>query len=221
MARLFVTPRELDFFSDITKELVKDVSDQRLVYYAISESRSPAPDVYGEAIKKVFDDPLEIEALVDVPEWETRNDAFTQDNVVKLSAYIQHRDLIDKSVKLKVGDFVSYGTVFYEIVSVNPIKPIYGQIEHPDGFVISCLSTRQSVIDQTVIHGPTSEEHSDDGAVKTKFVQQRGFAENELGETGDVRDLRRRGVLDEPLTGQRQVSTRGTTSGSGESFYDE
>jgi hypothetical protein len=37
MARLFITPREINFISDITKELIKDVVGQKIIYYPISE----------------------------------------------------------------------------------------------------------------------------------------------------------------------------------------
>jgi len=221
MARLFVTPREFDFFSDITKELIKDVNDQTIFYYAISESRTAASDVYGEAVKKVFDDPIEIEVLSDTPQWETKNDLFSPDNVVKIQVYVQHRDLVDKGIDLKIGDFFSRGTVFYEITSINLIKPIYGQIEHPDGYVINGIRSRSTIIDQKIVHGPTSEKYSDPDAEKKLFVQQRGYSENALGQTNDARALQQRGVLDTPLSGQRQVSSKGTTSGAAQSFYDE
>ena len=35
MARLFITPRELNFISDITKEIIKDVVGQKVYYYPI------------------------------------------------------------------------------------------------------------------------------------------------------------------------------------------
>jgi hypothetical protein len=221
MARLFVTPREYDFFSDITKELIKDVNDQTIFYYAISESRTAASNVYGEAVKKVFDDPIEIEVLSDAPQWETKNDLFSADNVATIAVYVQHRDLVDKGITLQVGDFFSRGTVFYEITSVNLIKPMYGQIEHPDGYVINGLRSRSTIIDQKIVHGPTSQQYSDANAEQKLFVQQRGYAENILGQTNDLRALRKNGVLESPLTGQRQVSSNGTMSGAAESFYDE
>ncbi len=40
MARLFVTPREVNFINDLTKELIKDVIGQKIYYYSISESRA-------------------------------------------------------------------------------------------------------------------------------------------------------------------------------------
>ena len=33
MARLFVGQKEIDFFSDLTKEVIKDVAGQKIYYY--------------------------------------------------------------------------------------------------------------------------------------------------------------------------------------------
>ena len=52
-------------------------------------------------------------------------------------------------------------------------------------------------------------------------MQQRGFEENKLGKTGDIRQLRENGVLDAPITGPKEVSPKGDPDRVGSSFYDE
>ena len=37
MARLFITPREINFINDLAKEIVKDVIGQKIYYFSISE----------------------------------------------------------------------------------------------------------------------------------------------------------------------------------------
>ena len=64
MARLFITPREINFISDLTKEIVKDVIGQKIYYYPISETKTQSHEVYDEALQKVFDNPIVVEALV-------------------------------------------------------------------------------------------------------------------------------------------------------------
>jgi hypothetical protein len=71
------------------------------------------------------------------------------------------------------------------------------------------------------ILGPTWEGYSDPDAVKKNWYQQRGFAHNKEGPTGDVRDLVRKGVLDQPLGGPREVSERGSEIDGDSSFYDD
>ena len=57
MARLFITPREIDFISDVTKEIVKDVIGQKIYYYSISVLKTKVHTVYEEAPEKVFENP--------------------------------------------------------------------------------------------------------------------------------------------------------------------
>ena len=40
MARLFITPRELNFINDIAKEVIKDVIGQKVYLFQISEIKS-------------------------------------------------------------------------------------------------------------------------------------------------------------------------------------
>ena len=64
MARLFITPREIDLISDLTKEVVKDVIGQKIFYYSISVTKTQIHEVYEESPEKVFETPLELDALV-------------------------------------------------------------------------------------------------------------------------------------------------------------
>jgi hypothetical protein len=208
-------------FYFLPTRLMRDVSGQRIFVYSISETRTRGSKTYDEAVHKVFDDPIEIEALVDVPQWETQNALFSPDQVAKLAVYIHYRDMVERGVQLKVGDYFSYGTIMYEMVNVNPIKPIFGQAEHVDGYVVNGVRARQGTFDQKNLHGPLGEQFTDPGANQDIFVQQRGLAENRFGGTADVHDLQRRGVLEPPLTGQREVSSNGTVSGAAPAFYDE
>ena len=51
MARLFITPREIDFISDVTKEVIKDVVGQKIFYYRVREDLTEIHDVYEEAVE--------------------------------------------------------------------------------------------------------------------------------------------------------------------------
>jgi len=58
--------------------------------------------------------------------------------------------------------------------------------------------------------------------VQDTFVQQRGQKFDKEGNpTGDMRDLIREGVLDPPLTGQKEVSDLGDPDDVGNAFYDD
>jgi hypothetical protein len=221
MARLFITPRELNFISDITKELIKDVVGQKIYYYPISEHKTQTHGVYNEALKKVFDNPIAIDALIDNNfQSDTKIDQFGVDAQYKIEVFIQHRDLVEKGINVAIGDYFSFSEIFYEITERSFMRNIYGMPEHKDGVKLVGARVRESQFKALVI-GPTDISRPEADAVQTTFVQQRGAAVNKEGDTADVRDLVRNGVLDEPLTGPREVSSLGDGPGVGSAFYDE
>lgn len=202
------------------KEVVKDVIGQKIYYYSISEIKSRVHDVYEETPDKIFENPLEIDALVKFTPQEVRTNRFGSENYYNIECYVQERDLFDKQIDVREGDFFSYGETFFEVVKSPKSDVIFGQIEHKSYITITGKQARKGQFITKVI-GPTSEQYTDADAVQNTFVQQRGFAENRLGDTGDVRDLQKNGVLDPPLTGPAEVSPSGDTEGAGSAFYDE
>jgi hypothetical protein len=216
MARLFITPRELDLISDLTKEIIKDVAGQKIFYYRARADMSNVNDLYQEATDKVFDPPIEIEALVEWSEYEQTSTNFGVDAKNNVKASVHYRDLLDKGIQVRAGDFFSYGPAFYEIVQAITISKIFGQVEHTTGLRLEGRYAREGLIAKKPI-GPTAEHFTDQDAVQKVFVQQRGVASNELGETNDKRQLVENGVLDNPITGPRKVAEDGVSS----SFYGD
>jgi hypothetical protein len=220
MARLFLTPREINFMNDISKELVKDIVGQKIYLYQISEIKSNVHDIYEEAQDKIFDNPIMLDCLVEFEPQTIKTDNFGSEEYSSIKAYVQSRDLIDKGIDILEGDFFSYGDLFFEIVTAPTAETIYGQIEHDSYTTLTGKQARKGQF-FSKIFGPTSESNSDADAVQESFYQQRGFTSNKEGLTADVRDLRKQGVLDEPITGPKEVSSEGSSGGSGNSFYDE
>ena len=211
MARLFITPREVDFISDLTKEITKDVIGQKIYYYKVRDDLTDVHSVYEEAPEKVYDPPIMIDALVEWGPAETITGKFASEQRYSITINIQYRDLIDKGIDVEMGDYFSYGDTFFEITKINYSSSVYGQIEHYTGVILSGKQARKGLIDFVPI-GPTDEGYSDPGAIQETFVQQRGFEKNKEGETGDVRSLRAKEVLDEPITGPKEVSPEGGDS---------
>ena len=220
MARLFITKREIDFVSDIAKEVIKDVIGQKIYYYNISLIKSKVHDLYAESPDKIFEMPIVIDCRVKWMSPEIRTNSFGTEEYYKLEAYIQGRDMIQRGINLNIGDFFSYGDVFFEVTSLFNMRNIFGQVEHVDGYKMMGTQSRQSNFVSKVF-GPTSEEHTDADAVQRDFYQQRGFAENDEGGTGDVRDLVRKGILEPPISGPAKVKSDLTGIPDDSSFYDE
>ena len=220
MARLFITPRELNFINDISKEIIKDVVGQKIYYFPISEIKSKVHDVYEESSEKIFDNPIEIECLVKYNPQEISTGRFGSEENYTIEAYIQSRDLLDKQIEILEGDFFSYGSLFFEVIKAPATDTIFGQIEHKRFITITGKQSRKGQF-LSKVFGPTSESYTDDDAVQDTFVQQRGQARNKLGETADVRDLQKNGVLEKPITGAKEVSPKGDETGAGSSFYGD
>lgn len=212
MARLFITPREIDLISDLTKEINKDIVGQVIYYYSVREDLSDAHDIYEEAINKVFDPPVEIDARL---EWQAKDyatDRFGHHSVYQMTVYIHYRDVIDRGLEIRIGDYFSYGDNFFEITSSKYDSVIYGQIEHYTGFVLTGKTARKGQLDVRPI-GPTEEIYSDPDAVQETFTQQRGDSSKD-----DRRALVSDSVIPSPESGAKSVNKKGSDKSS---FYGD
>jgi len=214
MARLFITPREIDFISDITKELIKDVAGQKIFYFRIREDLSSVHDVYEESSDKVFDPPVELESLVEWNPNEVRTNRFGSEEYLSVTAHIHVRDVIDRNITVREGDYFSYDSVYYEITSIIVEKLIFGQVEHISGYKITGKQVRAGQINIRPI-SPLTENTDETDAIQEVFIQQRGNETNELGVTGDKRALVDQGKLDSATP--QKVEKDGITS----SFYGD
>lgn len=226
MARLFITAREQQFISDLTKEFIKDVVGQWIIYYPISTIKTQVHALYEEAVEKIFENPIKIEALVGQPEKEKSYTNFGIDGLTKLEVFIQSRDLLDKQIEITPGDYFIYDSQTFEIQDVNEMNNVFGQAEYSVSYKVTAASVRSGVIDlptfkQLLLDGKT---YIDSDAQK-EFEQQRGFGEDLAGNpTGDFRQLRDR--LDEEMapislgTGPRVITIDEDTE-KASSFYNE
>lgn len=187
MPRLFVTQKEIDFFNDIGKEVVKDIVGQQVIYWPVSTLKTRVHPVYNEAVKKIFENPIRVDALVGQPNWETKMTQFGPEQVNKLEVFIQARDLAQKGLEVSEGDFFTYGEQAYEIVSALNMNNFFGQVEHDVGYKITGILARAGEFDPKRFYKPDVET-----ATPTPFEQQRGLKENMDGPTGDQRDVRER-----------------------------
>ena len=217
MARLFVGQREVDFFADITKELIKDVAGQKIYYYTVREDLSDLHSVYEEAMHKIFNPPIILECLVEWQPSEVKTTQFGHEQIKTISAYLHGRDIIDRDLNIQQGDYISYGEFFFEITSLIYDKIVYGQVERIVSLKLNAKQTRAEHILKKAI-GPTYEGYTDVDAVQTTFEQQRGANEH------DKRQLQEDDVLEKPITGANKVSPDGSTksvNNIGSSFYGD
>ena len=217
MARLFITPREIDLISDLQKELNKDVVGAKIYYYSVREDLTQVHDIYEEAIEKIFDPPIEIDSRVEWQQKDIVTDRFGQEGRATITAWVHYRDAVDRDIDIREGDYFSFGDNFFEIVSQKYDSIIFGQVEHVTGYFLTAKQARRGQIDFKP-HGPTEENFTDPDAIQDGFKQKRGHSADGENPTGDLRQLQRDGVLDEPISVPREVRKVGNKKSS---FYGD
>ncbi len=235
MSRLFIGTREQAFVNDVTKEFVKDVVGQFIIYYPISILLTQVHEVYDEAVEKVFENPFKLDVLAGQPDRENTYNQFGLDSETSLELFVQARDLIDKDLEVSIGDFFVYGNEVFEITDALDIENIFGQVEYEKAIKITGKLSRSGEFDIEDFRNmlEQSKAYYDSNVQKT-FVQQRGLEENEEGHTNDTRQIRERlgdGMADIALgEGPRKVADDETveetpiddaTPPDGNGFYNE
>jgi|SRR3990167_224587 len=144
---LFVTPKEIDFFNSITKELIQRIVAQEITYYSVSEEHTKTHDLYEEAIRKTVFVPVTINALVlyDPPK-QTANQ-FSIDTIYSIEAYFHIHELRERNIIPREGDFVKFGNIFYEIEKLTRPQIVYGQMDHEVMVKAECRVSRRSQFD--------------------------------------------------------------------------
>jgi hypothetical protein len=130
VSRKFVTEREIAFIDAINKELLQDVVQQEVLYYAISQAESQFHPLYGESIRKAWCAPVRTNPLV---QWDNPNEESTGagvDSKYNIEAYFYNAELRERNLVPKTGDFVEFGQIFFEITSVTEPQLVFGQINN-------------------------------------------------------------------------------------------
>jgi hypothetical protein len=173
----------------LVKEYIKDVVGQVIHYFPISSIKSDVHGVYNESVKKIFENPIKIPALVGQPEWSSKTTSFGPDLEAKLEVSIQYKDLLDKKLVLSEGDLFSFDDVLYEILTFYNVNNIFGLAEYNNSWKITARSARLGQLDPNSL--PLPRLAPDD--VQKVFEQQRGLPITSTGEiTNDIREMRER-----------------------------
>lgn len=143
---LFLGKKERDLVKQVNDELIERVIGQQIAYYPISVEHTDFHPLYGEAIKKNFLPPVRVYALVT---WEGKSTT-TSDIGIDKTAYINvnfHRRRLteDQDLYVREGDFVLYGSDFYEIVTLKEPRELFGQVEHRFEIAARCLRARKGL----------------------------------------------------------------------------
>ena len=143
---LFTGKKERDLVKQVNDELIERVIGQTILYYAISLDHTNFHSLYGEAIEKTFYPPIRVHALIDWGDYETTTDNFGVDRISTITVKFHKRRLTeDQNLFAREGDFVKYGSVFYEIVKLIEPKLLFGQVDHRFEIQAECIRARDGL----------------------------------------------------------------------------
>ena len=145
---LFLGEKERDLVKQVNDELIERVIGQQVLYYPISLDHTDFHPLYGEAIEKTFLPPVRIYALVEWEGQETSNTSAGIDKRSSITVHFHKRRLTeDQDLFVREGDFVLYGSFYYEIVTLNETKEIFGQVDHKMEISAKCIRARKGLFD--------------------------------------------------------------------------
>ena len=146
---LFTGKKERDLVKQVNDELIERVIGQTIAYYPLDIERTNYHDLYGEAIKKNFLPPIRVHALV---EFEGINTKYSTniglDKEANITVHFHKRRLTeDQDLFVREGDFVLYGDIYYEIVTLAEPRQLFGQIDHRLEISAKCIKAREGLFD--------------------------------------------------------------------------
>lgn len=145
---LFLGEKERNLVKQINDELIERVIGQQVLYYPISKEHTDFHSLYREAIEKTFLPPVRVYALVEWEGHETTNTSAGIDRRSSITVHFHKRRLTeDQDLFVREGDFVLYGSHYYEIVTLNETKQIFGQVDHKMEISAKCIRARKGLFD--------------------------------------------------------------------------
>jgi len=146
---LFFGEKERDLVKQVNDELIESVIGQTIIYYPIDFTATNYHNLYGEAIEKTFLPPVRVYALVSWGGLETTNDdSRGLDKMSSISVQFHKRRLTeDQDLYVREGDFVLYGDIYYEIMSLSEPRQLFGQIDHRMEITAQCKRAREGLFD--------------------------------------------------------------------------
>ena len=148
---LFTGKKERDLVKQVNDELIERVIGQTVIYYPLDIDTTNYHNLYGEAIRKNFLPPIRVHALVEFEGINTKyNTNIGLDKEASIIVHFHKRRLTeDQDLFVREGDFVLYGKIHYEIVTLSEPKQLYGQIDHLLEISAKCVRAREGLFDAT------------------------------------------------------------------------
>ena len=145
---LFLGEKERNLVKQVNDELIERIIGQQIVYFPLDLTNTNYHPLYGEAIVNSFLNPVRVYALVEWEGHQTTTEHYGLDKQSSIVIHFHKRRLTDdQNLYVREGDFVQYGDIYYEIVTLNEPKQMFGQIEHRVEISAKCIRSREGLFD--------------------------------------------------------------------------
>ena len=146
---LFLGKKERDLVKQANDELIERVIGQQVLYYPLDVNTTNFHPVYGESIEKTFLPPIRVYALIEFEGIESKySKNIGMDKDSSLIVHFHKRRLTeDQNLYVRDGDFILYGSIYYEIVKVGEPKQLFGQIDNRMEITAKCIRAREGLFD--------------------------------------------------------------------------
>lgn len=155
MGRKFVTVKELAFISKINHELIQKVVGQSVTYWAVLADKTKTNDLYNEAIEKIWSVPTHTNCLVFYENTSEQIGSLPPDAKFNIDVYFHVDELRERNLQPRMGDFVQFGEVIYEILSATQPQIIFGQIDQKMMMKCPCMPARKGQFNPPKQPSPT------------------------------------------------------------------
>jgi len=137
---IFFSEKEKDFIISINKELLGDVMQQQIIYYAIDIKNTKA-NLYGESDSKIFKRPVKFWARIEYVSPETNYITTEAEREYSINVMMLWKYFEEAKVEPREGDFIQYNEVLFEIYSIKGPAHIAGQRREAFDTILTCKAT--------------------------------------------------------------------------------
>ena len=124
---LFGSQKDFNVLSThISREILSDIVEQEIGYYKLSLTDTQA-NLYGEALDKIYLDPIKLNCLITRGDQVINVDEFGPDLGREASFAFIRQDLVESNTVPEVGDVVLWHEDYYEVDTVRENQLFVGR----------------------------------------------------------------------------------------------
>ncbi len=146
---MFLGEKEKNLVKQVNDEIIERVVGQQVLYFPVDVEHTNFHPLYGEAVKKTYLPPVRVYARVEYGGIETKFvDGIGVDKDTPLKVMFHKRRLTeDQNLFVREGDFVKFGSLYYEIAKLIEPKLLFGQEDTQFEIIAECIRTGEGVFD--------------------------------------------------------------------------